>query len=159
MERSFQWLQQKPYSSKHYHYLHPIISCIIHYLLVYLILFSIHDKLVLPLFLPEIKKTPYSITSTCCHETTKQIPRFFFVSKAFAIYVIFLFSIRLLSTRHSRILQNATIYEFTWLCNITLFMGAIALHTCRPLIASSFCVAVSIDQVLWYVDIAGYFAR
>jgi hypothetical protein len=51
----------------------------------------------------------------------------------------------------------AALYEYCWLCNVTLWMGALALYTHRPVLATAYCVTVGIDQLLWYVDILGYF--
>lgn len=48
------------------------------------------------------------------------------------------------------------VYEYCWLCNVSLWLGAWALRTGRPVLASALCVAVGIDQLLWYVDLAGY---
>jgi len=56
----------------------------------------------------------------------------------------------------SSVYRRAVLYEYTWLCNSTLVMAAIAIRTCRPVLATSFCVAVSIDQLLWWVDLLGW---
>ena len=73
------------------------------------------------------------------------------------------------------------LYELTWLCNCTLVLGCWCfgfagladyskggggdgsfggwLLKRRPLVASASCVAVSIDQVLWYVDLVVWAVR
>jgi hypothetical protein len=52
--------------------------------------------------------------------------------------------------------QRAVLYEYCWLCNVTLWMGSVALLTNRPLLAQAYAVTVGIDQVLWYVDAISY---
>lgn len=49
-------------------------------------------------------------------------------------------------------------YEFTWLCNVTLVMSAVALATHRLALAWAYASTVAIDQVLWYVDGMSYIA-
>ena len=48
-------------------------------------------------------------------------------------------------------------YRQTFLCSVTIFNAAVGLYSNRPIIATSFCVAVGIDQLLWYVDLIVYF--
>jgi len=55
--------------------------------------------------------------------------------------------------------QKAALYEATWLCNTTLFMAFLGFRTERILIVMAHAVAVSIDQVLWYVDLFGWAVR
>jgi len=45
-------------------------------------------------------------------------------------------------------------YEMLWGCNIALVVVAIALQTGRPRLASAAGISVSVDQVLWWVDVA-----
>lgn len=94
------------------------------------------------------------------------------------VYVSILFTARYLSSFFAgSIRQHAVLYELTWMCNSTLVMGFICfgglgniLHyvdenkkhqfmewICRrrPLVVTACCVGVSIDQVLWYVDLFG----
>jgi hypothetical protein len=52
--------------------------------------------------------------------------------------------------------RNCVWYEYCWLCNVSLNLGALALWTNRPTIAAGLCVAVGLDQLLWYVDLAVY---
>ena len=51
----------------------------------------------------------------------------------------------------------ATIYELCWACNSALVLSSISFLTSRPDLAVAAGVAVSIDQILWYVDIIGYY--
>ena len=138
-KRILKWLSQDPHDSKHTEsFYHPLIICILHYMIIYMTVFAIHDLCFFKM-----------------HSTIQQTK----TSKGLMMYVVFLYTTRLYHSSHCSIQQNAVIYEFTWLCNTTLFMSSIALYCHRPLIAISFCVAVSIDQVLWYVDVLGYWIR
>ena len=42
-------------------------------------------------------------------------------------------------------------YRMTFLCNVTIINVSISFFYNRPIIAQSFCLAVGIDQFLWYV--------
>jgi hypothetical protein len=55
----------------------------------------------------------------------------------------------LVTTRHP---TTVVWYEYTWLCNATLVMGAYSLLTERPALALAYGLTVAIDQLLWYVD-------
>lgn len=48
------------------------------------------------------------------------------------------------------------LYEFCWLCNVTLVMSAWAFVTGRPVLACAYAITVGIDQLLWYVDVIGF---
>ena len=48
-------------------------------------------------------------------------------------------------------------YRQTFLCSGTLVLSCVGFWTGRPIIASAHIVAVGIDQLLWYVDLLGYF--
>ena len=52
--------------------------------------------------------------------------------------------------------QIACLYEYTFLCNTTLFHAYLCITTNRPLLATSHLITVSIDQVLWYIDLLGW---
>ena len=54
---------------------------------------------------------------------------------------------------HARL---AVIHELNWACNSALILSSIGFSTCRPQLAVGAGIAVSIDQVLWYVDVFGY---
>ena len=54
-------------------------------------------------------------------------------------------------------LKYVVFYEFQFMCNVTLLVSPLALLSDRLLIPISFCVVVGIDQLLWYVDLFGYF--
>ena len=89
------------------------------------------------------------------------------VSGFLLAYTALLFGTRCLSSfTAGRLRQHAVFYELTWLCNTTIFMSALSLGGWsdswvlrrRPTVATAFCVSVSVDQILWYLDLMAYFA-
>ncbi|CAD8056729.1 unnamed protein product [Paramecium sonneborni] len=48
-------------------------------------------------------------------------------------------------------------YELMWACNLSLFSSAYAFWKNKPLILAASMILVSIDQVLWYVDLLAFF--
>mmetsp|Transcript_11240 Transcript_11240/g.18580 ORF Transcript_11240/g.18580 Transcript_11240/m.18580 type:complete len:321 (-) Transcript_11240:30-992(-) len=136
--------------------IHPLLSFIVHYSIVIPAVFAVHDVFF---------KGP-SGENIEQHEDT--ILRQTYMSRFLLIYTLILFTTRCASSFNAgRLRQHAVMYELTWLCNSTLLMGSITfgvfdvdgtnwLFRRRPLIATSCCIGVSIDQVLWYVDLVGY---
>ena len=61
------------------------------------------------------------------------------------------------NNNNKKLLTYVVFYEFQFLCNVTLIISSLSLWTNRPIVATGFCVAVGIDQLLWYVDLLGYF--
>lgn len=51
------------------------------------------------------------------------------------------------------------IYEFLWACNQSLLIGAISMIIQDSHLLRASIVLVSMDQLLWYVDIAGYLIK
>jgi hypothetical protein len=132
------WLSEK--GSKHPKHLgwrHPLAVCLVHYGLVLAVSIAVHDWLV-------------GETADC----NITIPlRRLYTARGLAAYVVWLLAYRLSLSPHP---FHIIVYEFTWLCNVTLCMSAFGLYTGRPLIASAYCVTVGIDQLLWYVDLLAY---
>ncbi|CAM9113023.1 unnamed protein product, partial [Discosporangium mesarthrocarpum] len=50
---------------------------------------------------------------------------------------------------------SRALYEFVWACNIAMVLASYSLLTGRNLVAHAAMVAVSPDQLLWYIDIVG----
>lgn len=61
----------------------------------------------------------------------------------------------------SRYLENGSvvIYEFLWACNQALLLGAISMITRDSNLLRATIVLVSFDQLLWYVDLLGFFIK
>jgi len=58
----------------------------------------------------------------------------------------------------SRFIENGSvaIYEFLWACNQALLVGAFSMIVQDSHLLRASIVLVSIDQLLWYVDLVGY---
>ena len=65
-------------------------------------------------------------------------------------YTFILLLVRLLAT------GSMALYEFLWACNISMILATIGIGTCRPILVGAAAVSVSVDQVLWYVDLLGF---
>ncbi|CAJ1964072.1 unnamed protein product [Cylindrotheca closterium] len=134
-----------------------MIAWFVHFIISSLTIVTFHDAVILRHNAGDERLLPPIDTLSLCHmyphlQTTKSVR---VASFCFA-YAIGLLVIRLASNKPG-IHRYSVLYELTWLCNgALLFGGSFGLLTCRPNIATGFAVAVSIDQILWYVDVLGY---
>lgn len=151
------WLGQSgPADPKHSRgWAHPIAACLLHYFVVIPSTILVHDALAGRL---HSGKMIEPALDTVCAMDGNPTTRAMFVSNFFACYAASLLLWRLVTIRAKLgpMHQRGVLYEYTWLCNSTLILVSIGLRTCRPMLATSFCVAVSIDQLLWWVDLAGW---
>lgn len=145
--------------------LHPFLAFITHYCVAIPSVFVVHDAF----FHDESNNADQSNL----HELQDRIACFILV------YVFILFGARYLSSLLTgRLRHHAVLYELTWMCNSTLVLGFFSfggleailryfrknvlientflrwLCKRRPLAATASCVGVSIDQVLWYLDLS-----
>jgi hypothetical protein len=145
--------------------IHPLLSFIVHYSIVIPTIFLAHDFF----FIPKVSSlSATDETHLAQQEETTQ--RQTHISRFIFIYTLILFTTRCASSFSAgRLRQHAVMYELTWLCNSTLVIGFMTygafdydgtstnwLFRRRPLVATACCIGVSIDQVLWYVDLVGY---
>jgi hypothetical protein len=133
--------QGDPTSDNHVGLTYPLTVCLIHYAVIWVISVWSHDAL---------------HETLDCHynKRTKLIISCFFIGYATWLLLWRLFSRKSPSARHSQSSpRGLAIYEYCWLCNVTLWMSAYALLTDRPVLASAYCIVVGIDQLLWYVDL------
>ena len=143
------WLSQEgPTALKHRGWKHPIVSCLIHYTMVSFVTFAAHD-LLLRHFLP-----PTS-SQLLCQADESSIKRRYQAALWVLPYSLWLLVWRLM-IHNPAIYRNCVLYEYTWLCNVTLNLGAAGLLFRRPIIASAYCVSVGIDQLTWYIDLSVY---
>ena len=156
-----EWLHQAgPYSPKHLEgWAHPVIAFLLHYAIVLPSVIIMHDIMVEGL--NELSSISFSrCPAGSSSYSTNPFMSESDVSNGFAIYILFTFVYRLtLRTTSGSLHKRAVIYEFTWLCNSTMIFISIGLRTCRPILALSFCVSVSVDQLLWWVDLIGWAGR
>jgi len=159
MKNLLVWLTQDANSAKHTSgWAHPIAACLTHYVISCFSIWLFHDAFLIPLFLKENDEIPPLGSLSLCPMEAKSSAsgKSFWVACGSFIYAILLLIIRLTSNSPG-IHRFAVLYELTWLCNAALLFGAtFGLLTCRPRIATGFAIAVSIDQILWYVDVIGY---
>ena len=145
-------------------WLHPISAVLLHYLIITTSIIFVHDNTISSGKQSHIqtKFTPSTSTSSSASfpssdklQIRDQIIQFTF------LYFLFLLSYRIVLhlKEHQKVIVKGVLYECTWLCNSTLFMGAIGLWTRRDVMVLAHVVAVSIDQVLWYVDLTGWIVR
>ncbi len=164
--------------------LHPLFACCIHYTVVIASSIAVNDYILIPLSLyadeglypsskyiattSSVHDTRYlepftisNILQSQCHQPktlmTQIGPQGNVIYWFLLSYVLFILICRLAAKRGA--LRMAVFYEYTWLCNSTLLLGFIGLRTCRPLLVTGPAIAVSIDQVLWYVDLVGWSIR
>lgn len=144
--------------------LRPFLAFVTHYFLSIASIFAVHDFF--------FYDNSIDLES---QDTTRRQDR---VAGFTFVYVSILFTTRYLSSFFAGLIrQHAVLYELTWMCNSTLIMGFICFGglgnishyvdtnskhqftewICRrrPLVVTACCVGVSIDQVLWYVDLFG----
>lgn len=166
----FQFLSQQqgqgqgPNAHKHTTWKHPILVCLLHYTITTAILLPLHDYYIQFFNLNTGIGTGIDMNNTNTNDSTNtnmiNILHAQDKSQQIASFTIQYFTLlityRILQNKTSPLLQKACLYENTWLCNSTLYFGAIGLYTHRPLLVTSHLIAVSIDQILWYVDLTGF---
>jgi hypothetical protein len=142
VSRFLSWIAyDKPTSSKHKQWLHPIVVCLIHYTIVGTISFGAHD-----FFLYGRDNTECSFEVSTFRQN---------VTIGCGWYTVAMQACRLYTLAN----KQAVVYETTWLCNVTLVMGPLGLYWNRPVIASAYCISIGIDQLLWYIDLFWYTMR
>jgi hypothetical protein len=152
-ERMIHWLSQKgPEAKKHSSFYHPIATWLIHYTIVTAVTFLAHD------WLMEYYRQNFPREQVLkCDQSTSLLRE----STAIFLgaYAVWTLGWRLwIRRKQAQFLQCSVFYESTALCSVTLTLSAFAFYLNRPIIATSFCTVVGFDQILWYVDLAIYFA-
>ena len=138
-------LQGGPQDAKHRGKIHPVVTFCLHYAIVACVSFTAHDWMVTR----EISNTNPASTFCAVPPMRKSIGVFF------GFYFVLFFASRL-ALRWRQDIFYVEFYRQTFLCSVTIFHVALGLYTGRIVLAQSFCVAVGIDQLLWYVDLTGY---
>lgn len=148
------WLAQAgPHAPKHHGWAHPVTVLLWHYTTLIAVAFGAHDWLVNQL---EVSRTNGNAEISLEAHTSQQCLSFRQSVALFLACYLLWFLLWRLRFCHPATPRNSVLYEFTWLCNGTLVLGAFSLFANRPTIAVSCCVTVAIDQMLWYVDLAGF---
>ena len=149
------WLSQGgPKARKHSSWEHPVVTFAIHYSSVAFGTILAHDWMI-----KQYKGSyPSDEDSLLCSPSPHYRQT---VAQFLALYFIVFFASRL-ALHWNTTPQSAFYIEFykqTFLCSVTIFNAAVGLALDRPIMATSFTVAVGIDQLLWYVDLAVYSLR
>ncbi len=150
---SWRWLcQEGPSAKKHQGWQHPFVVVVLHYVIAISVSIAVHDALLgTPLSIPMPSNNNSNSDAANTTTTTMRM------AQGLIVYLLWLLLWRLLVVRQPPFNTAAVWYEMTWLCNVTMLMGALALVTQRPLLALAYSFTVGIDQLLWYVDLSGYF--
>lgn len=138
------WIgQEGPSAEKHTQWTHPLVALMVHYTIASIITFGIHDAFM---------DANDCVLDKANNSLTREV-----VALGVTVYAVWLLLWRLYHANNDH--RPGIVYEYTWLCNVTLLLGAAALWTNRPLMATAHCVAVGIDQLMWYVDLLGWTIR
>jgi hypothetical protein len=143
----FSWLAQEgPHAEKHWQWQHPITTFLVHYGIAAGIMIMAHDAL-------GAKNTDLHNNSECPVNLKALQQRQKLVAVFLSSYFCLYFSCRLiLQWRNNKSLLFVECYRQTFLCSVTIFNAALGFYIGRPVIAEAFCIAVGIDQLLWYVS-------
>lgn len=142
--------QGGPLDKKHQTWKHSISACILHYFVSTVLLIQFHDVFYIPLIREKLHHNHILLQQDYLTERKTTVSNFLIM------YFLSLCLYRHFLNTAKPIEQRAVIYEHTWLCNQTLIMSAICLRTGRDILAMAYLICVSIDQIMWYVDIIGF---
>lgn len=148
------WLTQGgPKHPKHRGWLHPIVVFVVHYSVASTVTVAAHDWMLSSYFANE--------SAPICHvdeslQTQRTLSAVWFLAYAIVLLVSRLF-FKAPEPGQKATTDWSVLYDYCWMCNGTLWLGAWALYTGRPMLASALCITVGMDQMLWYVDVIGVF--
>eukprot|EP00536_Pseudo-nitzschia_multiseries_P001972 jgi/Psemu1/322329/estExt_fgenesh1_pg.C_260036 len=142
------FLQEGPTATKHKEWMHPIVTFLFHYAIVVTAVPFAHDILANALV---------NANDLECNLSLEETRRRQNVAKFLAVYFAIYFAVRLTLRWSERAYRfYSEFYGITFTCSVTIPMSAMSFYTNRPIIAQAFCLAVGIDQSLWYFDMAGF---
>jgi hypothetical protein len=157
----FQWLSHEgPYSPKHYYDYsagkgdptHCCTVLVFYYTIVATVSITSHDFL-----LQTLTSSPISTTRLFSNGPVSNTGfgiAMFLLGYAFINLMWRIFFMKRANQDVTRTTTTSTIlYDYCWLCNLTLSMGALGILTNRPLVLWAYCAVVALDQTLWYVDL------
>jgi len=145
-----------PRHPKHRGWVHPVAVCLVHYTLVFHLSIQAHDWMVDAYYSTGGRESPQ-----CQVDDRLQTQRTW-AAIWLVVYAMFILVwriwFRVKPIRPAGTAYWPVLYDYCFLCNVTMWQGAWALYTQRPILASALCVTVGIDQLLWYVDLVGFAA-
>jgi hypothetical protein len=166
------WLSEEgPTSRKHKGLIHPVVTFIVHYVSVINIIIFVHDALVhhttstsTSIYFLEKAYGDVNINEddndneNCIQYSIMIRRRQQYIACFLAVYFCICLCVRLAlqwkntkQSKQSYYKLYCEFYRMTFLCNVTIINVSISFFYNRPIIAQSFCLAVGIDQFLWYV--------
>ncbi|GKY98822.1 hypothetical protein MPSEU_000838300 [Mayamaea pseudoterrestris] len=150
LEEIITWIgHEGSHHAKHRGLLHPITTLLLHYAIIISVTFVSHDFL-----LHRISK----VDAASCTFGSLHAHRAHNIAMFCFCYSVWLLAWRLYFFTPVQY-RSAVVYEFCWLCNVSLIVGGLGLLTSKPVVAQAYCVTVGIDQLLWYVDLSVYLVR
>jgi hypothetical protein len=140
-------LQEGPDAKKHKERTHPIVTFIVHYVVVTGAIFFAHDALV-----DAVSPNSGNSDQKECVVSSEMIRRRKCVGIFLAFYFFLYFCVRLtLKLKSKPHLFYCEFYQQTFMCSVTIANSALSFYCNRPIISQAFCLAVGLDQILWYV--------
>ena len=138
-------LQEGPDAKKHKECTHPIITFVLHYIVVTASAFFAHD-----VFVFAIRTKLGNSDDRKCEPSLEMMRRWHIVGAFLALYFLSYFLIRLALKWKSRPYKfYSEFYEQTFMCSVTIFNSALGFYWNRPIVSQAFCIAVGLDQFLW----------
>ena len=138
-------LQEGPNARKHKEWIHPIVTFVLHYVVVTTTMMIVHDALV-----DAVSRNFENNDENECTVSPEMIRRRQIVACFLAIYFSLYFCVRLaLRWKDNPYLFYSEFYQQTFMCSVTIANCSLSFSYNRPIIAQSFCIAVGIDQLLW----------
>lgn len=125
--------------------LHPLFTMFLHYGCIIPLTLYAHDYLL----------QLYGVSQADCVFQKLHSARAQKIAMFCFVYSIWLLLWRLYHFE-PKVYRSGVVYEFCWLCNVSLLVGGLGLYLNKPVIAQAYCVTVGIDQLLWYVDLSVY---
>jgi hypothetical protein len=142
------WLAHEGQNSiKHQGWRHPVATFVVHYAVVAVTTTVVHDLLMrIPLSDGDVSLPCNTELSETLVERQQRVASF--LAGYFCLY--FAWRLALHWNTQTAYLLYPEFYRQTFLCSGTIFNASLSFFTGRPLIAEAFCIAVGIDQLLWY---------
>jgi hypothetical protein len=138
-------LQGGPDAKKHKERTHPIVTFIVHYIVVTAAIFFAHDVLV-----DAVSPNLGNFDHKECVVSSEMIRRRQSVGRFLALYFSLYFCVRLaLKWKSKPHLFYCEFYQQTFMCSLTIANSALSFYCNRPIISQAFCLAVGLDQLLW----------
>jgi len=155
-----EWLSNGgPQHPKHRGWHHPFVVSLVHYTLVFLSVIPAHDWMVAQYYHSDHPEPSCQVEEALQNQRT--LAAMWFFTYAFALIICRLFFKEPLPGQKKKPVVWAVLYDYCWICNVTLSMGGWALYSGRPILhlKCTFLVflqagkAVSSAHYLWTIPL------